>query len=148
MLWKEILCKTWIVFILIKCICFIIKINHVRSHVEKHCFLKNNNIVFQHVHFFIQLFWNEKLSLCVGMQYKRRNNYFTFVGKHDLKDGEIKLSIYFQRTDTISFGKRNLCIIVDLCFKRDKLIGNKFLLLLNCFWKDLHWLIKMLRRFV
>jgi len=67
-LWKELLCKTWIMFILIKCICFIIKINHVWSSVKKHCFLKKTlfskkNIVFQHVHFFIPLFSNEKLSL-------------------------------------------------------------------------------------
>jgi len=34
-LWKDSLCKTWIVFILIKCICFIIKINHVWSRVKK-----------------------------------------------------------------------------------------------------------------
>jgi len=45
-LWKEILCKTWIGFILIKCICFIIKINHVWSRVKNialktHCFPKN-----------------------------------------------------------------------------------------------------------
>ena len=46
-LWKEILCLTWIVFILIKCIYFIIKINHVCSPVQKntalktHCFPKN-----------------------------------------------------------------------------------------------------------
>jgi len=33
-LWKEILFKTWIVIILIKCICFIIKINHVWSRVK------------------------------------------------------------------------------------------------------------------
>jgi len=33
-LWKEILCKTWIVFILMKCVCFIIKINHVWSRVK------------------------------------------------------------------------------------------------------------------
>ena len=46
MLWKESLCKTWIVFILIKCICFIIKINHVLSHVKKTLLLKIN-IVFQ-----------------------------------------------------------------------------------------------------
>ena len=39
-LWKESLCKTWIVFILIKCICFIIKINHLWSRVKKHCFKK------------------------------------------------------------------------------------------------------------
>ena len=74
-LWKESLCKTWIVFILIKCICFIIKMNHVWSRVKKHCFKKQHcfhkknhcfsqkPIVFQHVHFFIPLFWNEKLSL-------------------------------------------------------------------------------------
>jgi len=75
-LWKESLCKTWIV-ILIKCICFIIKINHMWSRVKKHCFKKQKQtlftpkthcfpkkpIVFQHVHFFIPLFWNEKLSL-------------------------------------------------------------------------------------
>jgi len=52
-------------------ICFIIKINHVWSRVKIHCFKKNthcfpkNPIVFQHVHFFIPLFWNEKLSLVV-----------------------------------------------------------------------------------
>ena len=67
-LWKEFLCKTWIVFILIKCIllCFIIKINHIWSRVKKHCFKKQKQtlftpkthcfpkkpIVFQHVHFF------------------------------------------------------------------------------------------------
>ena len=76
-LWKESLCKTWIVFILIKCICFIIKINHVWSRVKnialkKHCspppkkktpLFSQKPIVFQHVHFFIPLFWNEKLSL-------------------------------------------------------------------------------------
>jgi len=69
-LWKEILCKTWIVFILIKCICFIIKINHVWSRVKNialktHCFPEKKPIVFQHVHFFIPLIWNEKLSLHV-----------------------------------------------------------------------------------
>ena len=35
---KESLCKTWIVFILIKCTWFTIKINHVWSHVKQHCF--------------------------------------------------------------------------------------------------------------
>ena len=79
-LWKESLCKTLIVFILIKCIFFIIKINHVWSRVKKtlfffktttlfsqktHCFSKKP-IVFQHVHFFIPLFWNEKLSLLMS----------------------------------------------------------------------------------
>jgi len=66
-LWKETLCKTWIVFILIKCICFIIKTNHVWSRVKtlllkNYCF-PNKTIVFQHVLFFIPLFWNENLSL-------------------------------------------------------------------------------------
>ena len=37
---KRIFCKTWIVFILIKCICFIINLNHVWSCVKKHCFKK------------------------------------------------------------------------------------------------------------
>jgi len=70
---KKSLCKTWIVFILIKCICFIIKINHVWSRVKniallKHCFPKKTlfsqkPIVFQHVHYYIPLFWNEKSSL-------------------------------------------------------------------------------------
>jgi len=44
-LWKESLCKTWIVFILIKCICFIIKMNHVWSRVKNIAFNKTN-IVF------------------------------------------------------------------------------------------------------
>jgi len=47
---KEMLCKTWIVFILIKCICFIIKINHVWSRVKK-CF-KNAFFFFQKTHCF------------------------------------------------------------------------------------------------
>jgi len=44
-LWKESLhlCKTWIVFILIKYICFIIKMNHVWSRVKKHCFKKQQH---------------------------------------------------------------------------------------------------------
>ena len=59
-----------------------IKIKHVWSRVKKHCFLKNNNIVFpkthcfpkkpivfQHVHFLIPLFWNEKLSLYTYIYY-------------------------------------------------------------------------------
>ena len=33
--------------------------------LKTHCFSKKT-IVFQHVHFFIPLFWNEKLSLAVG----------------------------------------------------------------------------------
>jgi len=40
-LWKESLCKTLIVFILIKCICFIIKINHVWSRVKNIALKKN-----------------------------------------------------------------------------------------------------------
>ena len=44
MLWKKSLCKTWIVFILIKCICSIIKINHVWSRVKN---IALKNIVFQ-----------------------------------------------------------------------------------------------------
>ena len=68
-LWKEILCKTWIAFILMKCICFIIKINHVWSRVKniakKPIVFQKKRIVFKHVHFFIPLFWNEKLSLLV-----------------------------------------------------------------------------------
>jgi len=61
--------------------CFIIKIN-VWSRVKKTLFLKQTPknivfpkkhcfpikpIVFQHVHFFIPLFWNEKLSLGIGL---------------------------------------------------------------------------------
>jgi len=45
-LWKESLCKTWIVFILIKCICFIIKINHVWSRVKNIGFFLKKPIVF------------------------------------------------------------------------------------------------------
>ena len=74
MLWKESLCKTWIVFILIKCICLLIKINHVWSCVKKniafkktlfsqktHFFPKNplfpkKPIVFQYVHFLSHCF--------------------------------------------------------------------------------------------
>ena len=68
-LWKEIL---WIVFISIKCICFIIKINNVWSRVKNIALKKTivfpkKTIVFQHVHFFIPLFWNEKLSLIICM---------------------------------------------------------------------------------
>jgi len=67
-LWKESLCKTWIVFILIKCICFIIKKKSCVKSCKNVAFLKNplfskRPIVFQHAHFFIPLFWNEKLSL-------------------------------------------------------------------------------------
>jgi len=80
---KEMLCKTWIVFILKKCICFIIKTNHVWNRVKNalktHCFPKKP-IVFQHVHFFIPLFWNEKLSLvsthCVETVKKLVTNWF------------------------------------------------------------------------
>ena len=36
---------------------------------KNHCFPKKN-IVFQHVHFFIPLFWNEKLSLVVIIIYR------------------------------------------------------------------------------
>jgi len=39
---KFFLCKTWIVFILIKCICYIIKINHVWIRVKKIAFEKKN----------------------------------------------------------------------------------------------------------
>ena len=89
-LWKESLCKTWIVFILIKCICLIIKINHMWSRVKnialknknKHCLpqkpivFQKKTIVFQHVHFFIPLFWNGKLSLLITVKYK--NNWKPF----------------------------------------------------------------------
>jgi len=69
-LWKEILYKTWIVFILIKFIIMLYNQNKscVKS-CQKHCSFKITHwfpekpIVFQHVHFFIPLFWNEKLSL-------------------------------------------------------------------------------------
>jgi len=64
---KRDLCKTWKGFILIKCKCFIIKINHVWSCVKniakKPIVFQKKRIVFKHVHFFIPLFWNEKLSL-------------------------------------------------------------------------------------
>jgi len=53
----------------------ILKINHVWSRVKNIAFLKNISpkkhcfpkklIVFQHVHFFIPLFWDEKLSLSI-----------------------------------------------------------------------------------
>jgi len=82
-LWKESLCKTWIVFILIKCICFIIKINHIWSRVKKHCFKKQKQTLFTpKTHCFpknplfsnmctsfIPLFWNKKLSLIVCVNY-------------------------------------------------------------------------------
>ena len=42
LLWNFFLCKTWIVFILIKCICFIITINQVWSRVKNHCFKKKH----------------------------------------------------------------------------------------------------------
>ena len=69
-LWKESLCKIWIVFILIKCICFIIKINHVWSLVKQHCLQTHcspqNPLFSPKTHcfptcaLFIQLFWNKK----------------------------------------------------------------------------------------
>ena len=70
-LWKESLCKILIVFILIKCIIMLYNQNKSCVNLCKktlhspktHCF-PQKPIVFQHVHFFIPLFWNEKLSLC------------------------------------------------------------------------------------
>ena len=49
---------------------------------QKHCFLKNplfskKPIVFQHVHFFIPLFWNEKLSLMVLLAFGSHGYFFT-----------------------------------------------------------------------
>ena len=58
MLWKESLCKTWIVFILIKCICLIIIINHVWSRVKsialkkKHIVFPKNPLFYQKTHCF------------------------------------------------------------------------------------------------
>ena len=42
-----------------------LKNNNIVFPQKKHCF-SQKPIVFQHVHFFIPLFWNEKLSLTVG----------------------------------------------------------------------------------
>ena len=48
---KESLCKTWIVFILITCICFIIKMNHVWSRVKNIAF-KKTTLFFPKTHCF------------------------------------------------------------------------------------------------
>ena len=85
-LWKEILCKTWIVFILIKFIIMLYNQNKscVKS-CQKHCsftithWFPENPIVFQHVHFFIPLFWNEKLSLVVPQSDHKQRDSYSFV---------------------------------------------------------------------
>jgi len=83
-LWKESLCKTWIVFNLIKYICFIIKINHMWSRVKKHCFKKQKQtlftpkthcfskkpIVFQHVHFFYPIVLKRKIIAALSLRYR------------------------------------------------------------------------------
>jgi len=71
-LWKETLCKTWIVFILIKCICFIYNQNHscVKSR-QKHGFLnkKQKTHCFPTSALFIPLFWNENVSLVAAFSF-------------------------------------------------------------------------------
>jgi len=80
-LWKEILCTTWIDFILIKCICFIIKINHVGSRVKKHCFKKR--IVFQHVNFLSHCFeTNNYHCVCVSSKFMQ----MTWCHLHSIND--------------------------------------------------------------
>ena len=54
---------------------------------QKHCFKKpivlKKRIVFQHVHFLIPLFWNEKLSLPIGLSLWKNNAKIAILGNQN-----------------------------------------------------------------
>jgi len=62
--------------------------SRVKNALRTHCFPKKP-IVFQHVHFFIPLFWNEKLSL-IGS--KKVRIFFVLDDKV-----QVHFTIVFQR---------------------------------------------------